>query len=111
MTHIDGNYWECVEEGTGVRGNEGFSLPPSILDYQLESRTVTTCPVQNGYHVCPSDDVDPPPNPEDVTGNPLGNCRCNSELWIAEGCRYGFICDNSLDIGGEYISCPDVSIF
>ena len=110
VTHIDGNYWECVEEGIGPEGKSDFSLVPSLLDFVPESKKVTTCPVQNGYHVCPSDDVDPPPSPDDVTENPLGNCRCNGELWIAEGCRYGFICDEAQSSGGEYIYCADVSI-
>ena len=102
------NYWECVEE---VVDPEGKELAPysSIEDFVQSGRKITSCPLQNGYHVCPSENVDPPPNPDDVIENPLGSCRCNGELWIAEGCRYGFICDDDQDIGGEYISCPDVS--
>ena len=92
----------------GPEGSD-FTPAPLILDFAQQDKKVTTCPIQAGYHVCPSEDVDPPPNPDEVIENPLGNCRCNGELWIAEGCRYGFICNDDEDIGGEYISCPDVS--
>ena len=52
----------------------------------------------------------PAPDPADVDSNPLGECRCDGELWVSEGCSYAFYCNSSLPIGGEYTSCPkDVS--
>ena len=76
-----------------------------FLNYRLP---YTRCP-KGGYNVCPSDVTAPPPIPEDVTSNPLGTCRCNGEIWISEGCTYGFYCDDTKDIGGELLVCNPVS--
>ena len=61
--------------------------------------------------MCPSTETAPPPNPDDVTENPLGPCRCNGELWISEGCSFGFFCDDSEDIGGYLLICEPVNIY
>ena len=58
---------------------------------------------------CPSDFVDPPPPPGEVTTNPLGECSCEGEIFLSQGCQYAFACDSESDIGGEYIYCPEVS--
>ena len=74
-----------------------------------DQQALFICPVE-GYQVCPSEDVATTPfPPNEADGNPLGTCRCNGELWLAEGCKYGFICDDSVDIGGTYLYCDDVS--
>ena len=85
-----------------------MDIPEESLKELIQSgRTVASCPADGGYHVCPSGEVDPPPSGP-VTENPLGSCRCDGELWIAEGCKYGFKCDSSLAIGGEYLECGEV---
>ena len=111
ITHIDYNYWECVEEGVGstnetqIRiGSEAYyDLPArSGLDFAQDGRQITTCPVDGGYHICPSDSAPAPPV-ETPTENPLGNCRCNGEIWVSEGCKYAWRCEAG---GGDYFSCP-----
>ena len=88
----------------------------SVIDHEdvlynpdiLNERVVVTCPV-GGYDICPSDEIASTPNPEDVTDNPLGTCRCNGELWVAEGCSFGFVCDDTNpDAGGYLKNCPAV---
>ena len=73
-----------------------------------DSRILVKCPV-GGFDLCPSTEVAPIPNPDDVTSNPLGTCRCNGELWVSEGCSYGFYCDDTKEIGGELKTCEPVS--
>ena len=107
VTHVNGGYWECVEEGVGPTDPPSLKAAQELLDLIQSGRSVTTCPAVGGYHVCPSGNVDPPPDGP-VTENPLGTCRCDGELWIAEGCMYGFKCDSSMEIGGEYLACPEV---
>ena len=104
VTHVNGHYWECVDEASSFLESDIGSLDDIIK----EGKMVTSCPADGGYHICPSGDVDPPPDGP-VTENPLGTCRCDGELWIAEGCKYGFKCDSTLPNGGEYLECPDVS--
>ena len=48
--------------------------------------------------------------PDEITGNPMGTCRCDDEIWLAEGCSYAFHCDSSQPMGGEYIACPEVRL-
>ena len=56
----------------------------------------------------PSAALAPVPNPDDVTSNPLGSCNCNGQLWVSEGCSYGFYCDDTTDIGGYLRICNEV---
>ena len=68
-----------------------------------ESRRQHACP-QGGYDICVNDepaDTTPATVP---TENPLGNCRCAGEYWVAKGCSYGWRCDGNGN-GGEYKSC------
>jgi len=94
--------WECVTE----------AATPLVSDHQWDffddTRTTTSCPVETGYHVCPGDgDIPTPLPPAEVTENPFGTCRCNGEIWLAEGCAYGFYCDDAEDIGGVYLFCEE----
>lgn len=75
----------------------------SLLE-NAEDKALVRCPV-GGFDLCPSVDVAPIPDPEDITGNPMGTCRCNGELWVSEGCSYGFLCDDTKDIGGSIKTC------
>ena len=124
MINADKKEWFCRKSGLAPIPNKSGDGPMEFMlglndednDVQVEyrfdeesERILTVCPV-GGYNVCPSITVDPPPNPEDVTTNPLGTCRCNGELWVSEGCRYGFFCDDSEDIGGILLTCPEVSV-
>ncbi|TRY74637.1 hypothetical protein TCAL_15615, partial [Tigriopus californicus] len=68
-------------------------------------KALRICP--GAFNVCPSDNIDPPPNPDNITENPLGTCRCNGELWVSEGCSYGFYCNDTMDIGGEMKACGE----
>jgi hypothetical protein len=64
-----------------------------------------------GFDICPSNATDETtPDPDTVTDNPLGRCRCDGELWISEGCTYGFYCDSAMENGGEYLGCPAVRL-
>lgn len=81
--------------------------PGSETEESPEDRMIV-CPA-GGYNVCPGGESPEAPNPEDVTENPLGTCRCNGEVWVSEGCTHAFYCDDTLDIGGQYFSCPGVS--
>ena len=76
-----------------------------------DDRILTRCPV-GGYNICPTLESTPAPtlDPNSVTENPLGTCRCNGELWVSEGCSYGFYCNDTLEIGGELKNCPTVCI-
>ena len=66
------------------------------------------CP-DYGFNVCPSNNtVEPPYPPGASIPNPLGNCHCDGELWVAEGCAYGFFCEEAMPNGGKYIACEDV---
>ena len=80
--------------------------------YVIEDRRLTRCPV-DGFNVCPSQSGTPAPipNPDDVDSNPMGICRCNGELWVSEGCSYGFYCDDTQEKGGFLKTCPEVSVF
>ena len=37
-------------------------------------------------------------NPGDEKENPFGACHCDDELWIAEDCKTGYICDGQESI-------------
>ena len=101
-TDFINDYWECLPIG-------GVSKTHDIFDFFDIGRSTTSCPVETGYHVCPGDgDYPTPIPPNEVTENPLGTCRCNGELWVAEGCAYGFYCDDSKPIGGTYLYCDEV---
>ena len=74
-----------------------------------DQQALLVCPA-NGYNLCPSGDVATTPFPPGTeTENPLGECRCDGELWLAEGCKYGYYCDESDPNGGKYLACDDVS--
>ena len=48
-----------------------------------------------------------------MTENPIGYCHCDGELWVSQGCLFGFSCDATLGYGpngGEYIDCEPVSL-
>ena len=62
------------------------------------------CPV-GGYNLCPSDEIDSTPDPNEVNNNPLGTCGCEGELWVSRGCSFGFYCNSSLPKGGEILNC------
>ena len=75
-----------------------------------DAQALLVCPF-NGYNLCPTGVVATTPGqPEDITNNPLGTCRCDGELWLAEGCKYGFYCDSSMEDEGQYLYCDDVSL-
>lgn len=90
MTSFADRHWSCESRSDPV----------------LEEKALRVCP--GAFNVCPSDEVDPPPNPENITDNPLGTCRCNGELWVSEGCSYGFYCNDTMEIGGELKTCEAV---
>lgn len=75
--------------------------------WSCEPRSEHNCP-PGGFHVCPFDGTTDLTPPTEVTGNPLGVCRCDGEIWLSEGCSYGFYCNSSIeDIGGEYLYCDE----
>ena len=80
------NYWYCRE-----LDNAGVVCPPGGINFFT------------GYDI---NSTPAPLDPDEVTGNPIGTCHCEGEFWMAEGCKYGFICDPAAENGGEYISCP-----
>ena len=79
------------------------------IDRDDDSDRLKRCPV-GGYNICPATSSTPAPtlDPDTVTENPLGTCRCNGELWVAEGCSYGFVCDDTAEKGGYLKNCPEV---
>ena len=123
-----GRKWACVTTGLTPPERSNLFTPHEILsgqaygeaftDYELtfpapkeeteEIEPRLLCP-QGVKDFCPSDFVDPPPPEENVTSNPLGECFCEGEIFLSEGCQYAFFCDSEIDdIGGEYVYCDDV---
>ncbi|TRY75788.1 hypothetical protein TCAL_01295 [Tigriopus californicus] len=103
--------WHCLKNGLvpppDHRELDDEFDPDVFESLSYEDRILLRCPV-SGYNLCPSNETAPPPNPDDVTENPLGTCRCNGELWVAEGCSFGFYCNDSIpDIGGTLKICDD----
>ena len=97
-TNFADEHWECRKIG-----GEG-----GLVNDELEERELTRCPV-GGYDICPwLGTPAPTPDPSQVTENPLGTCRCDGELWVSEGCSYGFYCNETLPNGGELKICPEV---
>ena len=128
MVSIADATWACQADGRKLA--EGF-LPASNIDMimakgdddmdaislkdiardisLLNERRASKCPV-GGFDVCPSPNIEPIPDIDSITQNPLGTCRCNGELWVSEGCSYGFYCDNTKDIGGDIKICEEVTL-
>lgn len=112
--------WYCLKDGGGP-----ITIPPpptttaaANMEFDPEdwqdllspdNRILLRCPV-SGYNLCPSNETAPPPNPDDVTENPLGTCRCDGELWVSEGCSYGFYCNSSSPIGGSLKICEEDTV-
>lgn len=62
-----------------MEGEGPARLPSGLLPRHFdmvgeEERIISTCPAIGGYHICPSEDVDPPPSGP-VYNNPLGEQR------------------------------------
>ena len=116
VVDIENKHWFCNKNGqepvdpNPLEADSVFDLSEFGIDTNaFESRALTRCPV-GGYNVCPNQSGTPAPvpNPDDVTSNPLGTCRCNGELWVSEGCSYGFYCDDTQEKGGYLKVCNEV---
>ena len=99
--------WACWDQN---------SPPPIRNADQLEDQNLSNrqgppiiiCP-PNGYTTCPNVEIDLPPSTVPTT-NPLGLCHCENEIWVADGCRYGWQCgDDPHNSNGQYWECPEVS--
>ena len=98
FTSFQHGYWECRD----------YEFP-SVSVTDDDGRIIILVP-KCGYDVCPSDNVaSTVAPPDEITSNPMGTCRCDGEIWLSEGCSYAFSCDSSMENGGEYIACPEVS--
>lgn len=93
--------WTCVSESL-LSSSEGEE------EEGLDEKVIIRCPISS-YNICPSDNIATTVAPPDeITGNPMGTCRCDGELWLAEGCSYAFHCHSAKPNGGDYIACPEV---
>lgn len=104
LSPIPPSFWFASKEGM-------YTFIQAInychLALQLSSLML---PLLCSYDICVVPGATPAPLPDGpVTENPLGECRCDGEYWISEGCSYGFKCDSNMEIGGEYKFCEVIS--
>lgn len=93
--------WTCVPE-------ESQSSNEILIKDAGDEKVIVRCPISS-YNICPSDNVATTVAPPDqITGNPMGTCRCDGEIWLAEGCAYAFHCDAQKPNGGDYLACNEV---
>lgn len=87
FTSFSGKFWECRAPGPALKS--------------------LACPV-GGYNICPSEDTATTPDPDTITENPLGECRCEGELWVSEGCSYAYTCNSSSAPKDNLFLCDEV---
>ncbi len=73
----------------------------------VDSKQLLICPV-NGYTIDCATGITTTPG--SITENPLGQCKCNGELWVSEGCTFAYMCDSTEEYGGTPIVCESVSV-
>ena len=88
--------WSCLTSGIPLDDEE-----------DPEGRKLNRCPFPDGGDLCTGDGYSPAPTPvQPVLENPLGECRCDGELWVSEGCSFAYYCNSNQANGGQYIDCP-----